>query len=100
MIVVYTAKSHADLDRIWQFIAPDSPGRAMTFVRELVQRCERLTDFPYRFPLLRRYEHTGIRRLRHGEYLIFYRVSETQIDILHVIHGAQDYETILFPSDE
>jgi plasmid stabilization system protein ParE len=30
-------------------------------------------------------------------YLIFYRVSDEGVEILHVLHGARDYEAILFP---
>ena len=44
-----------------------------------------------------RYEHWGIRRCVHGNYLIFYRVREDAVDIVHVLHGAMDYESMLFP---
>jgi toxin ParE1/3/4 len=39
----------------------------------------------------------GIRRLCHGNYLIFYRVMEHQVEVLHVLNRARDYEPILFP---
>jgi len=29
--------------------------------------------------------------------LIFYRVREDAVDIVHVVHGAMDYESMLFP---
>jgi toxin ParE1/3/4 len=32
------------------------------------------------------------------DYLIFYRVHEELIEIIHILQGAQDYETLLFPS--
>jgi plasmid stabilization system protein ParE len=44
-----------------------------------------------------RYEHWGIRRCVHGNYLIFYRVREESVDIVHILHGATDYESLLFP---
>jgi toxin ParE1/3/4 len=44
-----------------------------------------------------RYEHWGIRRCVHGNYLIFYRVRADAVDIVHVLHGAMDYESMLFP---
>jgi toxin ParE1/3/4 len=43
-----------------------------------------------------RYEHVGIRRRPHGDYLIFYRIGVDTIDIVHILHGAQNYELILF----
>jgi plasmid stabilization system protein ParE len=36
-------------------------------------------------------------RYPYRDDLIFYRVGEDQVDILHILNGAQDYEAILFP---
>jgi len=47
------------------------------------------------FPIIERYKHMGIRRRSYRDYLIFYRVSAEQIDILHILHGARDYDSIL-----
>jgi plasmid stabilization system protein ParE len=97
MIVVVTAAAEADLEAIGDWIAKDSPARALTFILKLREACETLVDIPYAFALVPRYEDTQIRRRPHGNYLIFYRVSKDAIEILHVLHGARDYETILFP---
>lgn len=35
----------------------------------------------------------------HGSYLIFYRIEAERIVVVHVLHGAVDYESILFPED-
>lgn len=32
----------------------------------------------------------------HGNYLIFFRVSDEAVDVLHILHGARDYEKLLF----
>ena len=98
MIVIITDEARADLDRIGDFIAEDNPRRAASFVDELLERCRRLADMPRAFPLVPRYEHYGVRRRVHGEFLIFYRIGIEQIDVLHVLNGAQNYEAILFPS--
>jgi plasmid stabilization system protein ParE len=45
------------------------------------------------------HEEGGIRRRPWGNYLIFYRVGDDSVQILHVLHGARDYEKILFPDD-
>ena len=97
MIVVITEEAEADLERIGDTIAMDKPLRALSLVRELRERCERLGEFPKSFPLVPRYESSGVRRRVHGEYLIFYRVGIETIDVLHVLHGATDYEPVLFP---
>jgi toxin ParE1/3/4 len=63
----------------------------------LCGKCESLADAPRAYPLVPRYEHAGIRRRPHGDYLIFYRIGVATIDIVHILHGAQNYEPILFP---
>lgn len=76
MRVVFSAEAESDLERIGDYIAADNPLRAVSFVNELVKRCERLSDMPRAYPLVPRYEHTNVRRLPNGNYLIFYRVDE------------------------
>lgn len=99
MIVIITDEAEADLEHIADYIAIDNPLRADSFVQELVGRCRGLADMPRAFPLVPRYEHTGVRRRPHGDYLIFYRVGVDQVDVVHVLHGAQNYEAILFPDE-
>lgn len=99
MIVVFTEEAEADLERIGDHIAQDNPRRAITFVNELIACCQRLVDAPQGYPLIPRYRRSGVRRRPYGRYLVFYRVGAERIDIVHVLHGAQDYEAILFPVD-
>lgn len=98
MKVVITKAAKADLIAIGNFIRPHNPARAATFIEELLDRCEGLADLPRAYPLIPRYEQWGIRRFVHRDYLIFYRVHADLIEVIHVIHGAQDYEALLFPN--
>ncbi len=52
---------------------------------------------PHASPLLTNRPGSGIRRRTYGNYLIFYRVSGTAVEVLHILHGARDVERILFP---
>ena len=52
---------------------------------------------PSAFPLVPRYEHRGIRLRVSGNYLIFYRVEVDRVVIVRILHGARDYEAVLFP---
>jgi plasmid stabilization system protein ParE len=54
-------------------------------------------EMPRAFPLVPRYEARGVRRVVHGGYLVFYAVAEQQVEVVHVLNGARDYEPILFP---
>lgn len=97
MKVVITTAAKTDLIEIGNFIQADNPDRAMIFVDELLDRCLSLGDMPRAYPLVPRYERFGIRRRVYGDYLIFYRIEKDRIEVLHILHGARDYESLLFP---
>jgi plasmid stabilization system protein ParE len=96
MIVVLTETAIQDLVAIGRYIAEYNPQRAETFVADLQSRCHQLGTMPKAFALVPRHEDTGIRRRPYKNYLIFYRIAGAALEILHVLHGAQDYESILF----
>lgn len=95
--MLITAEAEADLEAISDYIARDNPTRALSFVRELYQLCLDIADMPRAWPLVPRYENHGIRRRVHGRYLIFYRIADDRITVLHILNGAMDVERILFP---
>jgi plasmid stabilization system protein ParE len=97
--VVFSEQARAGLIAIGDHIAADNPRRAVSFVQELRQTARALADMPRGFPLVPRYERHGIRRRPYKNYLIFYRIEDDRIVIVHVLHGAQDYESQLFPGD-
>lgn len=97
MIVVLTDQAQIELESIGDYIAADNPARALTFVRELRGQCEGLADMGRAFSLVPRFEKYGIRRRVFGNYLIFYRVDADRITVLHILHGAMDYASLLFP---
>ncbi|MFP5078594.1 type II toxin-antitoxin system RelE/ParE family toxin [Rhizobium sp. YIM 134829] len=99
MIVLISRSAEADLERISDHIARDNPQRSITFVQELLSRCASLADMPLAFPLVPRYGHIGLRRRVHGNYLIFYRIVAETIEVLHILHGAQNLENFLFPEN-
>ena len=96
MIVVLTDEAEADLEAIGDYIAADNPARAVTFVQELRDQCDGLADIPRAVSLVPRYEQHGIRRRVFGNYLIFHRIDADRITVLHVLHGAMDYASLLF----
>lgn len=95
MRVVLSDQAKSDLREIAFFIARDNKTRARSFVRELQVKAREVGDMPRAFPLVPRYEHHGIRRRPYRDYLIFYRIEEDRIVIVHIMHGARDYEALL-----
>jgi plasmid stabilization system protein ParE len=72
----HSSGGRADLAGIQDCIAQRNPERAITFLTELLDRCESLAMMASSFPLVPRYERHGIRRRPHGNYLIFYRIVD------------------------
>lgn len=96
MKVVLTEAARADLEMIGDYIARDNPSRARSFVQELIAKTRSIGDAPEASPIVPRYEQFGIRRRVHGAYLIFYRIEADRVVVIHILNGAQDYETLLF----
>jgi toxin ParE1/3/4 len=55
-----------------------------------------LAETPRAYPLVPRYEQFGIRRRPFGRFLIFYRIGVDAIEVIHILHGARNYESLLF----
>ena len=100
MKVLLTTEAEGDLERIGDYIALDNPRRALSFVLELRDSCMSLANLHLAFPLVPRYAHSGIRRRVHENYLIFYRIEAEHVVIIHVLHGAMDYTSVLFPQEK
>jgi len=93
MRLVFTPLAEADLEAIGDYIARDNPGRALTFIRELRGRCERITDMPRAAPL-RPELGAGVRVVTFGRYLICYAERDGQVVIERIVHGARSPEDL------
>lgn len=80
---------------VGEWIAHDDPQRAISFMQELRDRCLSLADRPSRFPVARRIGVNAFRKLTYRGYLIFYLVRADCVEIVHVVHGARDWSTLL-----
>jgi toxin ParE1/3/4 len=97
MRLLFSAEARADPMRIGDYISQDSPVRAESFIDELEGRCKALLAAPLAYPLAPRYESSGVHRMVHGNYLVFYRVGPDVVTILHVLSGAMNVDALLFP---
>jgi toxin ParE1/3/4 len=93
----FTESAEDDLEAIADWIARDNKPRALSFVLELKAACMTIADFPEAWPLVLRYQAQGIRRKVHGNYLIFFTLTKSEVTIIHILHGAREYESLLFP---
>ena len=93
MKVILVPAAQSDLETIGDFIARENPLRAASFLHELLDRCDGLAKFPRRFPIAEQLARSGVRKCVHGNYLIFYRITADQIDVVHILHGSTDYQS-------
>ncbi|HEY1426926.1 MAG TPA: type II toxin-antitoxin system RelE/ParE family toxin, partial [Caulobacteraceae bacterium] len=82
-----------DLREIGDWIAKDSPRRALTFVAELRDHAMRIGNAPEALP--RRDDLAeGLRMAVHRPYLIFFRIETDAVRIERVLHGARDLRVL------
>ncbi len=80
--------AQADLDDIWETIARDDVEAAGRVLSALRERFPRLADFP---GLGRTSGYApDLRRFAVPPYVIFYRPSESGIEVVRVLHGARN----------
>jgi toxin ParE1/3/4 len=84
-----TRRARRDVLDIWRHIAADSESVADRFVDRLTHHFQILGDVPYA-GRPRDDIRTGYRSFPIGDYLIFYRLREPGIQIMHVVHGRRD----------
>ena len=81
--------AEADLLEIWSYLFVDNEEAADRIIDEITEKYDLLREFPYTGR--RRTElGVGYRSLVVGNYVIFYRVSDTTLEISRVLHGARD----------
>ena len=89
-----------DLELIWGYIAKDNPEAADRVLEGAYQTCKNLAEHP-ELGRLRKFSQTvlaGIRSFAISDfpnYVIFYAVQPGAIEIVRILHGARDIETIL-----
>ncbi len=90
MKVYWTDTAQRHLDAIYGYIARDSPVYAKRVVDRLTGRSEQIGEFPLSGRIVPEYQMNQIREVIECSYRIIYYIKADQIDVLAVIHGAQE----------
>jgi addiction module RelE/StbE family toxin len=90
MKVYWTDTALRHLDAIYGYIARDSPAYAKRMVDRLTGRSKQISEFPLSGRIVPEYQMNQIREVIEGPYRIIYYIKPDQIDVLAVIHGAQN----------
>ena len=89
MRCIFTKQAESDLEAIGDYIALDNPVRALSFVREMRERCTRLTYAPRGVAIFPEYGE-NVRKFPFGNYRVLYTLQEDDVVILHISHGAMN----------
>ena len=87
--VSWTDQALDDLDAICEFIARDASRYAQLFAIQAFEAVDRLEMFPISGRVVPEINIREIREIILGNYRIVYRLTEDEVEILTVHHGAQ-----------
>lgn len=97
-VIVKLPRAKTDLVEIWDYIADDSEAHADAFIETVDQKFHVLAARP-NIGRLREELVEGLRSFPVGRYVIFYLPFPEGIEIVRVLHGARDLDTIFHPDD-
>ena len=97
-VIIKRPRALSDLAEIWDYIADDSEARADAFVATIDAKFQTLAKQPG-IGRLRDELAAGLRSLPVGRYIIFYLPLAEGADIIRVLHGARDIDTIFHEDD-
>lgn len=89
MIVHWTETAIKNLTGIYQYIAQNSLLYAQRVADKIIRRSEQIAAFPQSGRQVPEYDTPDVREIVEKPYRIIYRIKADQIDVLAVIHGAQ-----------
>ncbi|MBS0365145.1 MAG: type II toxin-antitoxin system RelE/ParE family toxin [Proteobacteria bacterium] len=89
---VLTPRAQADLDEIWDYTtARWGTEQADTYTRQIWRHIQAVADRP---SLGRECEEVraGYRQYPSGSHVLFYRLTDSGIDIVRILHERMDHE--------
>ncbi len=93
-----TRDADTDLTLIWVYHAEKSERAAMRVCDKITATYDTLLAFPH-MGRNREELRTGLRSFPSGDYVTFYREIVGGIEIVRVLHGAQDVYSVFPPDD-
>jgi len=95
--VLRTSQAETDLLEIWVYIGQESSMETADRVLGTIdQKCQALAEQP---GIGRRRDELapGLQSLPVGSYVVFYRAQDEGIEVIRVLHGARDIDTVFNP---
>ena len=96
----YSPESRHDLDDIWDYIVSELQNRSAAehVINRIMDTVDHLKNFAEMGTPLSSIADvgTGYRFLVSGNYMVFYRVQDSDVYIDRVLYGRRDYMSVLF----
>lgn len=97
--LVISPKAESDLIDIWLFIAEDQPINADRFLDRFLDRLHEVAQSLAETPGMgvnRPAIAEGLKSFPVGNYVLFYRVKPTQLELVRVLSASRDMETFVW----
>ena len=92
--VIYAPQADDDLIGIVDYIARDNPKAARDWLAMIRRTCETLATQPEMGEVRAAFGVPGCRSFSVGNYVIFFRASESGIEVARVVHGSRDMRNL------
>ncbi|HKO56100.1 MAG TPA: type II toxin-antitoxin system RelE/ParE family toxin [Thermoanaerobaculia bacterium] len=90
MTVKWTKRAIRHLERIAEYVAKDSPANAQRLIDRITARSTQIGEFPFSGRRLPESDLPSyLREVIEPPYRIIYRVRQTRIDVIAVIHSSR-----------
>jgi len=87
--VTWTRQARRDLLDVKRYISRDAPSTAKAFIQRIKDRVKRIGVMPTAGSPVPEAETADVREIFVGSYRIIYRVRQTDVRVLVVMHGAR-----------
>ena len=90
-MVKWSIPARRDLRLIHDYIAKDSKCYAKKAIQTIVEKTEKLDDFPEIGRVVPEIDDPNIRELFVYSYRLIYEISPEGLEILAIVHGKKDF---------
>ncbi len=90
-MVIWSIPAKQDLKKIYDYIARDSKYYAEKVSQDILERSEKLNEFPEIGRIVPEIGEVNIREVIVYSYRLIYEISSDKIEVLALIHCKQDF---------
>lgn len=87
-----------DAEDIWFYLAERNRSAADRTIHDISSTIRRLAEYPYLGQDQRDFA-AGLRSFSCGMYIVFHRVTKTQLQIARILHASRDVDSIMKESE-